>query len=92
MTTGLVLLGLGWSAATVAGSAMLNDSLPPQERPAAQGVSDLLMNLTGAAGGALAGAILSVIQYPGLSLSLLVLVAAVVATQLAPRPPSPRRP
>lgn len=87
VTAALILLGLGWSAATVAGSAMLNDSLPAEERPATQGVSDLLMNLAGAAGGALAGVVLSAIAYSGLALCLLVLVAAVVAVQVPRRQP-----
>ncbi|MBD8518886.1 MFS transporter [Plantibacter sp. CFBP 8804] len=86
VTTALILLGLGWSAATVAGSAMLNNSLQAEERPATQGVSDLLMNLAGAAGGALAGVVLSAIAYSGLALCLLVLAAAVVAIQIPRRP------
>lgn len=87
VTTALILLGLGWSAATVAGSAMLNGSLQAEERPAAQGVSDLLMNLAGAAGGALAGLILSAFAFSGLALCLLAPVVAVVVVQLLRRQP-----
>ena len=43
----LVLLGLGWSASTVAASTMLVDSVPLGDRPGVQGVSDLMMNLAG---------------------------------------------
>jgi MFS family permease len=78
----LVLLGLGWSASTIAGSTMLVDSVPVGDRPGVQGVSDLMMNLTGAAGGALAGPTLAVIGYPGLGLACMVLVAGVVGWSL----------
>ena len=52
---GLTLLGLGWSASTVAGSALLNDAAPADRRLALQGRSDLTMNLAGAVGGGVAG-------------------------------------
>lgn len=78
VTVGLVLLGLGWSASTVAGSALVAEAVPPAERPQLQGVSDLFMNLAGAAGGALAGPVLALVGFDGLSAALLVLVAVVV--------------
>lgn len=78
----LVLLGLGWSASTIAASTMLVDSVPLGDRPGVQGVSDLLMNLTGAAGGALAGPTLTAFGYPGLGLACMVLVAGVVVWAL----------
>lgn len=59
LTIGLVLLGLGWSAELVAGSALLAESVAAGERPVVQGASDLLMNLAGAAGGALAGVVVA---------------------------------
>jgi MFS family permease len=48
MFAGLFLLGLGWSFALIAGSALLTESLPIEQRVPAQGVSDLAMNLLGA--------------------------------------------
>lgn len=78
----LILLGLGWSASTIAGSTMLVDSVPVGDRPGVQGVSDLMMNLAGAAGGALAGPVLTVVGYPGLGLASMVLVAGVVVWAL----------
>ncbi len=78
VTAALVLLGLGWSASTVAGSALVAEAVAAPDRPKLQGVSDLLMNLAGAAGGALAGPVLARIGFDGLSAALLVLVAAVV--------------
>lgn len=52
---GLILLGTGWSAVTVAGSAQLTASTPLAMRPKRQGQSDALMNLAGASAGAVAG-------------------------------------
>ncbi|PWB98419.1 MFS transporter [Salinibacterium hongtaonis] len=74
----LVLLGLGWSASTISGSAMLVDAVPVGDRPGVQGVSDLLMNLAGAAGGALAGPVLIMLGYSGLGAAAMLLVAVVL--------------
>lgn len=86
----LVLLGLGWSASNVAGSTMLSGAVPVEQRPATQGTSDLLMNLAGAGGGALAGLILAGIGFSGLALCLLVPVAVVTVDQLRRLPRGPR--
>jgi MFS family permease len=86
VTVSLVLLGLGWSASTIAASAMLVDAVPAPDRPGVQGVSDLLMNLAGAAGGALAGPVLAMIGFDGLGAATMVLVAAVVAWALVSGP------
>ncbi|MEX5257287.1 MFS transporter [Kocuria arenosa] len=80
VTVGLVLLGLGWSASTVAGSTLVAEAVAPAERPKLQGVSDLFMNLAGATGGALAGPVLALTGFDGLSAALLVLVAVVVVS------------
>lgn len=66
---GLFLLGLGWSATLVAGSTLLAESLPIEERPRVQGTSDLLMNGAGALGGAVAGVIIAVSSYAILCLA-----------------------
>ena len=76
---GLILLGLGWSASTVAGSALLSAAAPVARRVALQGRSDLTMNLAGALGGAVAGPLLAVFGYTGLAWLLLLPVAAVLA-------------
>jgi predicted MFS family arabinose efflux permease len=78
VVVGLVLLGLGWSAATVAGSTLLSESTSVARRPTVQGISDLIMSGSGAAGGALAGVILALLGYDGLSFVALALVVAVV--------------
>jgi MFS family permease len=83
---GLVLLGLGWSASTIAGSALVTESTARVDRPRTQGRSDLFMNLGGAAAGALAGVVLSQLGYGGLALAALAVVAAVmVAAALTTR-------
>ncbi len=56
---GLFLLGLGWSATLVAGSALLAQAMPIEMRPSVQGASDLMMNGAGALGGALAGVVIA---------------------------------
>ncbi|NDC52576.1 MAG: MFS transporter, partial [Actinobacteria bacterium] len=61
--TGLFLLGLGWSCTLIAGSAYLTESVSPEMRTSAQGASDLVMNLSGAAGGALAGVVIANLSY-----------------------------
>ena len=73
----LVLLGLGWSAATVSGAALLTESTVTAMRPRRQGVSDTIMTLSAAIGAVLAGLILGQIGYGGLALSALVVVVAV---------------
>ncbi len=74
----LILLGLGWSASVVAGSTLLSDSVQVEERPAVQGSSDLLMNLAGALGGALAGPVLTAAGYSGLGFCAMFLVITVL--------------
>ena len=76
---GLVLLGLGWSATMVAGSALLSESMSSELRPAAQGLSDLLMGLSAALGGAVSGAVVQAWGYPTLTL----IAAGVTAPLLA---------
>ena len=60
---GLFLLGLGWSCTLIAGSALLSESVSEDLLPSTQGASDLIMNLMGAAGGALAGVIIATLSY-----------------------------
>lgn len=79
VTVALVLLGLGWSASTVAGSALLTEASGERLRTRRQGRSDLTMNLVGATGAILAGVVLGWIGYGGLALSGLAIVAAVAA-------------
>jgi MFS family permease len=82
VTTGLVMLGVGWSAATIGASALLADLVRGPGRTVIQGRSDLAMSLTGAAGGAVAGPVLAVAGYAGLAFITCAAVAAVVALTL----------
>lgn len=75
----LILLGLGWSAATVAGAALLTEASAPDVRTRRQGRSDSLMSLSAAAGSVLAGVVLANFQYAGLGIAAFVLVLAIVA-------------
>ena len=74
LTAALVLLGLGWSCTLVAGSTLLTSALPLRERPAAQGLADVVMGLAGGGGGALAGGVVHWWGYPALAMG-----AAVIA-------------
>lgn len=60
---GLFLLGLGWSCTLIAGSALLSESVSDEFRTSSQGASDLVMNLAGAGGGAIAGVIIGTLSY-----------------------------
>ncbi len=72
---GLFLLGLGWSCTLIAGSALLSESMESHLRPSSQGASDLVMNLMGAGGGALAGVIIGTLGYAWLCLFAAIPVA-----------------
>jgi len=74
----LILLGLGWSAATVAGAALLTEASAPALRTRRQGRSDSIMSLSAAGGAVLAGVILQSFSYAGLAIAALVVVAAIV--------------
>ena len=72
---GLFLLGLGWSFTLIAGSALLAESVSAEMKTSAQGASDLVMNLSGAGGGALAGVIIGTLSYGWLCLVAAIPVA-----------------
>jgi len=83
---GLFLLGLGWSASTVAASALLSETLATGQRSKVQGFSDSLMNLSGAFGGAVAGVILTVFTFGGLNAAALIPVVFItLATSYSKR-------
>ncbi len=76
VAVGLGLLGTGWSCGLVAGSALLTESAPVEHRPSVQGLSDLLMNVCGATGTIVAGAIVGGLSYSVLGLAVGALVVA----------------
>jgi hypothetical protein len=85
VAVGLVLLGVGWSASTISGSTLLADSVGQEARVVVQGVSDMLMGLAGAVGGASSGLVLSQAGYLGLNLAGAVVLAAVLAAAFLAR-------
>jgi len=88
----MILLGLGWSASTVAASALLTESVTPEDRPTVQGLSDTLMSLTGAAAGAAAGLTLAAIGYGPLNAVTIALTVGVTSTVLIVRARARRAP
>ena len=82
VTVALILLGLGWSASTVAGSALLTEASSEKMRTRRQGFSDFVMSIVAASGAILSGVVLGWIGYGGLALS--VGVAVVVVCALSP--------
>jgi MFS family permease len=86
VTVGLTLIGLGWSATTVSGSALVTDLATDAGRTRIQGRTDLVMNASGAVGGSLSGPILAAIGYAGLAtVSGIFVVAVVVAISVVGR-------
>ena len=85
VTIGLFLLGLGWSAATVSGSALLSVSVPAEQKTNVQGLSDSLMNFSGAFGGAISGTLVALYMFTGLNLITLVPVAAILVMSVLVR-------
>ncbi|MEU6060163.1 MFS transporter [Streptomyces sp. NPDC047097] len=83
---GLFLLGLGWSAGMVSGSALLTDSVPQEARAAAQGVSDLTMNTAAAIGSVVAGVVVAHAGYGWLNLVGAALVLPLGALAIRRRP------
>jgi MFS family permease len=77
VAVGLTLLGLGWSACMVAGSALLSSSVQDEVRTRVQGLGDLVVGLSAAAAGVTAGPILATAGYGVLSLSAIALLVPI---------------
>jgi len=82
---GLFLLGLGWSFCTVSASALLTDSTPLEARTDVQGAADMLMNVSAAAAGLLAGVVVQVVGFGALNVFAAILVVGVLAAVVASR-------
>jgi MFS family permease len=86
---GLFLLGLGWSCCTVSASALITESTPLEHRTDVQGTADLVMNLSAATAGVLAGVVVDVVGFGALNVFAAVLVMGVVgAVALSRREPA----
>jgi MFS family permease len=79
---GLFLLGLGWSCTLIAGSALLSESVEATFKASSQGASDLVMNLAGAGGGAIAGVIIGTLSYGWLCFAAAVPVGLLAVASL----------
>lgn len=85
IAVGLFVLGLGWSAGLVSGSALLTDSVPQPARAAAQGLSDLTMNTSAGIGGAVAGLVVARASYGWLNFTAACLLIPLAALALFTR-------
>lgn len=86
VTVALVLLGLGWSAVTVAGAALLTESSAEALRTRRQGRNDFWMSIAGALGAIGAGSALGWAGFDGLALlALPILVVVALLSPLARR-------
>lgn len=74
----LLLLGVGWSSTLVGSSTLITNVTEEQDRPAVQGRSDLVMNITGATGGVIAGPVVSAWGIEWMGVVVVVAIAAVV--------------
>lgn len=79
----LVVLGVGWSASLIAGSAYLVAVTPEQVRVPLQGVTDAGMNYAGALAAAIAGPVLAWGGFPAINLVAAALLIPAVGCGLA---------
>lgn len=85
LTVGLFLLGLGWSCTMVAGSGLVSVDVPVRDRSAVQGAADLVMGLSAAVAGALAGVVVQQLGYGWLGALGVVLALALGGYTLSSR-------
>jgi MFS family permease len=89
---GLFLLGLGWSLCTVAASTLLSESAPGDVRTDVQGAADLVMGLTAAVAGAVAGLVVGTLGFGALTVFAALLVTGVATAAEYARRTVVRRP
>ena len=68
LTIALILLGVGWNFGLISGTAMIIDATSPAKRAKVQGTVDVLIALSGAAGGALSGLVVAGSSFTVLSI------------------------
>ena len=92
--SGLTLIGVGWSCGLIAGSALLTNSFPVEQRVEVQGGADFVMIGGGAVGGLSSGALVELVGYPSLShssgVAALILVVAAAGAWVTARLDRPR--
>ena len=69
LSLALVFLGLGWNFGLVAGTALVTDAVPLENRARTQGSVDLAVALSGATGGMTSGFVVAASSYTVLSLA-----------------------
>ena len=93
--SGLTLIGIGWSCGLIAGSALLTNSFPVDQRVEVQGGADLVMITGGAVGGLSSGGLVELLGFQSLShylgIAALLLVAAAVGAWITARMARPRQ-
>lgn len=94
VSVGLVLLGVGWSAMTVAAATLITGAVTPARRPSTQGFSDMVMGLAAMGAGIASGPVVEYLGYGVLNVCCAVIVLAVTPLLLgrAPAGPPPREP
>ena len=85
LVTGLLLIGLGWSCVMIGTSTAITTALPLDERPAVQGLSDLVMGGVGGIAGAVAGVVVGRWGFQPLSIAEAATLAITVLAALAIR-------
>ncbi len=78
ISVGLVLLGIGWSAMTVAAASLITAAVTPAQRPSTQGFSDMTMGLAAMGAGIASGPIVEHLGYGMLNLCCAAVALAVV--------------
>lgn len=79
----MIILGIGWNLATVAGSDLLTAGLPALERPRREGLGEVGMGVAAALGGVGSGVVMDLASYPTLAwlgATLPLLLAAALLT------------
>jgi MFS family permease len=89
LAIGLAMLGLGWSCTLIAGSTLLSESMPLETRPSVQGTADLLMGMSGAGAGLVAGVIVGLGSYGLLTIVATCLVAPMLVALIRLSRPVP---
>lgn len=81
----MTLVGIGWSAVTVAGAALLTELTVLSERPKWQGRADTFMSASGAAAGVLAGIVFAMSDFSILALVALAVLALGAIASMYPK-------
>jgi MFS family permease len=88
----LVLLGFGWSAVLVAGSALLTECAAVPDRPGVQGLSDFVISAVGGVGALIGGIVVGAFSFSALAggavalSALLAVVTVLSAGRVRPVP------